>query len=95
MDHDIVGSVQRFALPFIRQHGYCALMFVTDHAAIAVFASNLPSLKIEGVAVAVARRTAEDTHMTILFQPPHLAIIGNVAPEQITTYRVPGRAFGP
>jgi hypothetical protein len=70
-------------------------MLIAHDAARQMLARDLPSLKVEGVAVAVVGRHAEDADVAVVFRPSHLTIVGNVAPHEIAALRVPGRAFRP
>src|SRR4029079_16307807 len=75
MHHDIVGRIQPLALEFIGDHGYGPAIFVARDAASAMLAGKLAALKIEGVAVAISRGTAEHADAIVLFPPPHLHVI--------------------
>src|SRR5437667_7525680 len=70
-------------------------MFITHDAAGEMLAGELAALEIKRVAVRVVGRRAEHADVTVVFRPSHLAIVGNVAPQEIATLRAPGRAFGP
>src|SRR5258705_10152335 len=58
-------------------------------------AGDLPPLAVEGVAVRVIGRRAEDADMAVLLEPAHLPVIRNVAPDEIAAGAVIGRAFRP
>src|SRR6185436_20994116 len=68
---------------------------VAHHAAVAVLAGDLAALEVEGVAVAVARRTAEDADVAVVVEPAHLYVVRDVAPQQEAPDGAPGRALGP
>src|SRR5213075_2712266 len=90
-----VGGIEAVAVPLIGKHGDAAVVLVTDHAAVAVFARELPALVIESVPIAVAGRVAEHAGVAVLIEPSHLAVVGDVAPNQITALPAPRRALGP
>src|SRR5215472_13070626 len=60
-----------------------------------MLAGDLPTLKIEGVAVAVVRRHAEDADLTVVFEPAQLTIVRAVALYEIPPLGAPGRTLGP
>src|SRR5262245_65917757 len=60
-----------------------------------MLARDLSSLEVEGVAVAVVRRQAEDADAAVVLQPPELPIVGDVAPDEVAPLCVPGRPLGP
>ena len=70
-------------------------MLVAHHAAVAVLAGELAAFEIEGVAVAVAGGFAIHADVAVFFQPAHLAVVGDVAPDQEVAGGMPGRPFGP
>ena len=95
VNNRVVGSIQLLAVDLVRQHGDRAVVLVTDHAAVAVLAGNLAARPVERVAVGIARGVAERADVPVLFQVPHLDVVGNVAPEQVATHAIPRRALGP
>src|SRR5690242_20845923 len=95
MHHDIVGRIQPLAFKFIGDHGYGPGIFVARDAASAMLAGKLAALKIEGVAVAISRGTAEHADAIVLFPPAHLHVIRNVAPHQVAAYAIPCGPFRP
>jgi hypothetical protein len=69
-------------------------MFVTNQPGS--FARDLPSLEIEGIAVALIGGLVKLLgDVAVIVEITQLAVIGNVAPYEILTLSVPGRAFGP
>src|ERR1700730_8430844 len=60
-----------------------------------MLAGDLAALEVERIAVAVVRRHSEDADLAIVFEPPQLAIIGDVAPHEIPALSVPCRPLGP
>jgi hypothetical protein len=70
-------------------------MLIAHDLAIAVLTGDLASLPIEGIAVAVARRVAEDADLTVILQAAQLDVVGDVAPQQEAPHPVPGRPFQP
>ena len=60
-----------------------------------VFAGDLPSLAVERIAIAITCRLPHDTHVAVLFQPAELSVLGNIAPDQVSAYAIPGRPLGP
>ena len=72
-----------------------AVVLVADHAAVAVLAGELAALVVEGVAVAVVGGLRNSADVAVLLEPAHLAVVGDVAPDQVLADAVPGRPFGP
>jgi hypothetical protein len=71
-------------------------MLVAHNLARAVLAGDLAPLIVECVAVGVASRIAEAARdVIVLLEKAQLLIIRDIAPQQIPSDRVPGRAFGP
>jgi hypothetical protein len=60
-----------------------------------MLAGQLPSLVVERVAVAVSRRIAEDRDVAVLFEPAHLDVVGDVAPDKVASDTIPCRTLGP
>jgi hypothetical protein len=92
---DVVGRVQLLAAEVISEHGHRAVVLVAHDSAGEMLAGELSALEVERVAVRVVGRRAEYGNATVVLRPSHLPIIGDVAPQQITALRAPGRAFGP
>ena len=70
-------------------------VLIARDAAISVLAGKLAPFEIERIAVAEAGGRAEDRDAAVFFDPAHLAIIGDIAPDQIAAHTVPGHALGP
>src|SRR5215831_17219560 len=70
-------------------------MLIPDHAPREVLAGELPVLEVERVPIAVIGRTPEDRHAAVVFEPAQLAIVRDVAPDQIAPLPTPGRSLGP
>ena len=81
MHHGIVGGVEGFAAVAVGEHGDLTVVLVAHYAAVAVFARNLASGPVEGVAVAVAAGMTECAHVSVLLQPAQLNIVRDIAPE--------------
>src|SRR5471030_752227 len=60
-----------------------------------MFATDQPSLIVDGIAVRVVGALAEDRDFTGGFDEPHHAIVRNVRPDEIAARREPGRTFRP
>jgi hypothetical protein len=60
-----------------------------------MLAGELPALEVERIAIAVVRRIPEDADATVVLRPAHLAIVRDVAPNEVAPLRAPGRALGP
>jgi hypothetical protein len=60
-----------------------------------MFAGNLPALVIEGVAIGATDGLAENTYMVVFVEVTELAIIGDIAPEEVVAYAIPSGAFSP
>ena len=95
VDDGVVGRVELLAVDFFREHGDAAVGFVACDAAREVFARDLSALIVEGIAVGIIRRLTEDADVAVLLEPAQLAVVGDVAPEQVAPDSVPSRAFGP
>src|SRR5215213_7738280 len=70
-------------------------MLIAHEAPAAMFARELTALMIEGVAVAVVRRPTEHRDTAVVFDVAELAIVGDVAPDEIAPLRAPGGALVP
>ena len=95
MHHDIVRRIQRLAVVLISDYGHAAIVLVAHHAPSGMLACQLTTFEIECIAVAVARRAAEDADVPVFFRDPHLPVVGNIAPQQVLSLRAPGRPFRP
>ena len=95
MSDDVVGRVESLAVVGVGDHGHRAVELVADDASGEMLAGELPPLEVERIAIAVVRGHAEHAHVTVVFQPSHLPVVGNVAPDEITALRVPGRPLRP
>ena len=95
MGHDVVGRVELLALERLGQHRRRAVELVAHDAPRQVLARELAALEVEGVAVAVVGRRAEDADAAVVLDPAQLAIVGDVAPHEIAALRVPRRPFRP
>src|SRR5687768_15023895 len=60
-----------------------------------MLARELAPLMIERIAVAVAGWLAEHGDAAVVLQPSELAIVGDVAPDQILALTVPRRTLAP
>ena len=64
-----------------------------------MFAGKLAAFEIESVAVAVAGGTAECGDAAIVsdpaFDPAHLDVVGDVAPDEVAAHAIPRRTLGP
>ena len=94
LDH-VVGRGERLAREAVGQHRRRTVQLVADHAPAGVLAGDLAALLVEAVAVGIVARRAEGGDVSVLIEPPHLAVVGNVAPDQIPADRVPGRPLRP
>ena len=95
VDNDVVGGIEALPFELLGDNGDGAVGLVTDDAASAMFTGKLATFVVEGVAVAVARGVAEGGDAGVFFNPAHLDVIWDVAPDQVATDTVPGRAFCP
>src|SRR5438094_5479805 len=83
---------------FSRLPLYESAMIVTEpscHAPREVLAGELAPLEVEGVAVGVVRRAAENRDPAVVLRPAELPVVGNVAPHQIPPLTAPGRSLRP
>src|SRR5579864_3073791 len=95
MHHDVVRRVQWFSIPVIGQNTDGAVVLKSDHPSRVMFARDQPAFEIEGAAVGVVRGLPEHAHVSIFIDASKLAIVGDIAPNQISSAGVPGTAFGP
>ena len=92
---DVVRRVQPLAVKRIGDHGNRTVVLVAHDPTARMFTGQLAALVIECVAVAVARRLAEHGDAAVVFDPAHLPVVGNVAPDQILALAVPRRPLAP
>jgi len=95
MHHRVVRRVERFPFEFGGEHGHRAVVFVAHQPAIAVLAGELTALVVEGIPVGVAGGVTKNADVTVVFDPAHLNVVGNVAPKEVAADAIPGRAFRP
>jgi hypothetical protein len=95
MRNDVVGRVEVLAVEVVSNDRDRAVELVTDDSPREMLAADLPALEVERIAVAVVRGHAEHAHVTVVLQPSHLPVVGNVAPDEITALRIPGRPLRP
>ena len=95
VNDDIIGCVQRLALPFLRKNCNGSIVFMTHDATSGMLAREQATFPVKGVAVCVIRRTTKRAYMAILGKPPMLDIVWNITPEQITAAAVPCWTLGP
>ena len=69
----VVGRVEPLAVPGVGEHRDRAVELVADDAPGEVLAGDLPALEVEGVAVAVVRRHAEDGDVAVVLDPAQSA----------------------
>src|ERR1700716_407289 len=94
MNDHVVRSIERLAVGLLGEHGDRPIMFETDQPG--ALGSDLPAFEVEGVAVGfVGRFVKLFRDMAVLVEIAELAVIGNVAPDEILTLGVPGRPLGP
>src|SRR5262249_18482362 len=72
-----------------------SVRFVSHHAPAAMFTRELTAFEVERVPVAVSRWVSEYSHTTVFFDPSHLNIVRDIAPDKVSAHTIPGRAFGP
>jgi len=60
-----------------------------------MLATDLTSLMIERVAIAVVRGWRNTLIAPVIFDVAQLAIVGDVAPHEVAPLSTPGRAFVP
>ena len=92
---DVVGAVQALAVEAVGDRRDRAVVLGALDAPGAVRAAHQPSLAVDGVAVGVARRRAEDADVAGGLVPAQDAVVGDVAPHQVAAGREVGRALGP
>ena len=60
-----------------------------------MFTGKLATFVVESVAIAIAGGVAEGGDTGVFFNPAHLYVVRDVAPDQVATDTIPGRAFCP
>src|SRR5260370_10430095 len=70
-------------------------MLVADHGARVVLAGELAAFPIECVSVRIVGRRSKNADVAVFFDPAHLAVVRNIAPNKVTAGSVPGRTLGP
>src|SRR5262249_47832538 len=94
MDHDIIGRVQWFAVECFSQHRYAPVMLVAYDAMSEMLARELASLIVKRIAIAVLSGKAKPSaDMLVFFKPAELFVVGDVAPDEKTSYFAPGGTF--
>ena len=94
-DDDVVRAVQALAVIAVGDDRDAAVVLGADHAPAAVLAADEPSLAIDGVAVGVAGRLAEDADRAAALVEPHHAVVGNVGEDEIAPAGEVCRPLGP
>lgn len=94
-DDDVVRRIEAFALEAIGEHGDRAIEFGSGDAAIAVFAGYEATLAIDRIAIGVTGGVSEDAGNTVGFVPLHHAVVGDVAPDDVSMGREVGWSLGP
>src|ERR1043166_2903761 len=70
-------------------------MLGARHALRIVLAGNEPAFAIAGIPVGIVGRIAIDADMSVVFAPAHDAIVGNIAPQEISAVAEIDRTFAP
>ena len=94
-DDRVVRRVQFLAIVLVGDDRDRAVEFGPGDPPAAVFARDQASFAVDGVAVRVHRRLAEDADVTVILREAHDAVVGNVAEQNIAPGRKVDRAFGP
>ena len=95
MRDDVVRRVERLAVIAIGNHRHAAVVLVAHDAARQVLARQLPALNVERVAVGVVRWAAKHADVIVVLDPPHLPVVRDVTPDQISPLARPRRPFAP
>ena len=93
--HHVIGGVQALALETVHQHRDAAVDLGAGDAPGAVLAGHQPPLAIAGVAVGVPRRLAEHADGPGFLLPFQDAVVGDVAPKQVSAIGDVDRALRP
>src|SRR5262249_7334699 len=80
---------------FVRDYRHRSIGLEPHDTPRVVLTAELPPLIVECVAVAVIRVRAHRADVPVVFEPPQLTVIGNVAPHQTPGVAVPRRSFRP
>src|SRR6516165_5708646 len=95
MHDDIVGRVKWFSIPAISQDGDVTVVLKAHDSPRIMFAADQSSFVIKRTAVGIIRRLTEYADVSVFVQTPELAIIGNIAPDQVPSPGIPSTTFGP
>src|SRR6185369_16501592 len=95
VDEHVIGGVEVLALPALGEHRDRAIVLVANDASGGVLTRDEAASEVEGVAVALGRRLANDADPAVVVEPAELPIVGGVAPDQVTADGAPGGALGP
>src|SRR2546423_2452820 len=71
------------------------VQLVAHHAPGDMLARQLTALEIERVAVAVVGRRAKHADAAVVFDPAKLAVVRNVAPDEVAPYSPPRGGLRP
>jgi hypothetical protein len=81
------------ALIELSVHGHGAIVLVSDDTPAAMLTRYLPALMVECIAVAVVRWRPEHRHPVVVLDPTQLAVVRDIAPDQITPLSAPRRSL--
>src|SRR5204863_9179864 len=95
MRNDVVRRVERLAVVLVSDDRHRAVVLVANDAPGEVLARELTALEVEGVAVAVVRRSAEDGDAAVVVEPAELLLVRDVTPHEVPALRAPRRALRP
>src|SRR5947199_6800133 len=95
MRDDVVRGVERLAVVLVRDDRHRAVVLVAHDAPGEVLARELAALEVEGVAVAVVRRSAEDGDAAVVVEPAELPVVRDVTPHEVPALRAPRGALRP
>ena len=95
LDDYVVGAVEALPLVAIGDDGDRPVVLGARDAPRAVLAAHEPTLAVDGVAVGVARRGAEDADVPGRLVPAQHAVVRDVAPHEVAAGGEVGRALVP
>ena len=94
-DDEVVGRVEALAVPFVGEHRDRAVDLGARDAARQMLAGHQPALIVDAVAVGIVGALAKHRDLARGLDEAHLAVVGDVRPDEIAARGEPRRPFRP
>src|SRR4029077_11778623 len=91
----VVWGIKALAAPVVGDRDDAAVVLGSAHAPAGMLAGDEPSLSIDGVAVGIVGRLAEDADLTVRLVIAQHPVVRNIRPDQIAARKEIGRSFRP